>query len=76
MKDTSEFERKELERTALFAEATRIVQAAEAQSRVLTVEEDARVVEIMAHVRSLEEQIGHMRRHHEIDQSQKGTGNQ
>ena len=35
MEDTSEFERKERARTGRVAEATRLVQAAEAQSRVL-----------------------------------------
>jgi hypothetical protein len=76
MEETPELERKERERAASFEEATRIVREAEAQSRVLTVEEDARVLELMAHVQNLEEQIGHMRRHHEVDQSQKGSKNQ
>jgi hypothetical protein len=76
MEDTPELERKERERVALFDEATRIVREAEAQSRVLTVKEDARVLELMAQVRSLDEQIEHMRRHHEAGQSQKRSENQ
>jgi hypothetical protein len=57
-------------------EAARIVREAEAQSRVLTVEEDARVLDLMAHVQNLEEQIGHMKRHREAGQSQKRSENQ
>ena len=68
MEDTSELEAGDRERAALFAEATRIVQAAEAQSRAVTVEEDARVLELMARVRILDEQITHTRRHRAPDQ--------
>jgi hypothetical protein len=63
MEDTGELERKIRERASLFEEATRIVRIAEAQSKALTVEEDARVLALMARVRSLEEQIGRMKRH-------------
>jgi hypothetical protein len=63
MEDTVELERKVRERTSLFEEATRIVRIAEAQSKVLTVEEDARVLALMARVRRLEEQIGRLKRH-------------
>jgi len=63
MDDTPELEQKERERTALFEEATRIVRAAAARSRVLTVEEDAHVLQIMTRVRSLEEQMRHLKRH-------------
>jgi hypothetical protein len=76
MEDTPELERKERERAARYEEAARIVREAEAQSRVLTVEEDARVLDLMTQVQNLEEQIGHMRRHHEAGQSQKGSENQ
>lgn len=61
--DTPEFEQKERERTALFEEATRIVRAAAAQSCVLTLEEDAHVLQIMAGVRSFKEQMRHLKRH-------------
>ena len=43
---------------------------------MLTMEEDARVLELMTHVLSLDGQIGHMRRHHENDQSQKRSEKQ
>jgi hypothetical protein len=76
MEEISEFERKDQERAALFAEATRIVQAAEAQSGSVTAEEDARVLELMARIRILDEQIGHLRRHREPDQQQKRGDNQ
>ncbi|HTB12113.1 MAG TPA: hypothetical protein VK752_11100 [Bryobacteraceae bacterium] len=74
MEDTGELERKIRERASLFEEATRIVRIAEAQSKALTVEEDARVLALMARVRSLEEQIGRLKRHeHNRDPMQKGT---
>jgi hypothetical protein len=77
MPDTSEAERREYERATLFAEATLIVRQAEAESRTLTAEEDARVLELMALVRSLEEQLGHIRRtEHEPDPTQKRSENQ
>jgi hypothetical protein len=76
MEDTFELERKERERTARFAEATQIVQAAEAQSRAVTAEEDERVLELMTRVRTLDAQIGHLRRHPEPDQQQKRRDNQ
>jgi len=63
MDDTVELERKDRERDALFEEATRIVKVAEAQSRVLSAQDDARVLELMAGVRRLDEEIGHLRRH-------------
>jgi len=76
MKETSELERNERERTSLLAEATRIVRAAEAESREVTGDEDARVLELMARVRTLDEQIGHLGRHHESNNQQKRNGNQ
>jgi hypothetical protein len=54
MENTSELERKECERITLLAEATQIVQVAEAQSRAITADEDARVLELMARVQGLE----------------------
>jgi uncharacterized protein Yka (UPF0111/DUF47 family) len=65
MQDTSELERKERESAALFEETTWIVRAAEAQSRAVTADEDAQVLELMAQIRRLEEEIGRLRRHHE-----------
>ena len=63
MEDMVELEQKDRERTALFEEAARIVKGADAQSRVLSAQEDARVLELMASVRRLEEEIGHLKRH-------------
>jgi capsule polysaccharide export protein KpsE/RkpR len=66
----------ERERAALFEEATQIVRATEAQARTLTSEEDTRVLGLMAHVRSLEEQIGQAKRRHKArDQAQKRSDN-
>jgi hypothetical protein len=48
---------KEREGAALAEEAARIVQAAEARSRVLTPTEDARVLQLVTQVRVLEEEI-------------------
>jgi hypothetical protein len=76
MEEISELERKDQERAALFAVATRIVQAAEAQSRSVTAEEDARVLELMARIRILDEQIGHLRRRRKPDRQQKRSDNQ
>lgn len=76
MEDTPKLESKERERTALYKEATRIVREADDLSRVLTLEGDARVLDLMAHVQNLEEQIGHMRCHREAGQSQKESENQ
>ena len=63
MEHTPEFERKERELAARFEEAARIVRTAEAQSSVLTSEESSRVLELMARVRILERQMGHLHRH-------------
>jgi len=68
MQDPSNLNRKERESAALLEEATRIVRTAEGQSRALTAENDARVLELMAQVRSLDEEIGHLRRHSELGQ--------
>jgi TPP-dependent pyruvate/acetoin dehydrogenase alpha subunit len=76
MEKTSERERMERERTALFGEATRTVQAAEAQTRTVTAKEDARVLELMARVRTLEEQIRHLRRQSKHNEPRKGDDNQ
>ena len=76
MEEISERERRERERTALFTEATRIIHAAEARSRAVTAEEDARVLELMARVRILDEQITHTRRHCAPDQQEKRSDNQ
>ena len=62
MEDTLDLERKDRERAALFEEATRIVKAAEAQSRVLSPQDDAHVLQLMASVRRFEEEIGHLKR--------------
>jgi hypothetical protein len=76
MEDMPEIEHKERERAALFEEATQIVRKAEARSTGLSVEEDARVLELMAHVRRLEEEIGHFQRHERNnDPTQKGNEN-
>jgi hypothetical protein len=63
MENTGELVEKESERVAMAEEATRIVQAAEAQSRELTPAEDARVLQLMKQVRVLEEEIGRQKRH-------------
>jgi hypothetical protein len=68
MEETSDLKRKEHERTVLLAKATGILQAAEAQSREVTAEEDARVLELLQGVRTLEEQIEHLKRHREPDE--------
>jgi uncharacterized protein (UPF0335 family) len=62
MEHTLKIERKERERAALFEEATQIVRKAEARSKGLSVEEDASVLQLIARVRSLEEEIGHLKR--------------
>jgi hypothetical protein len=67
MEDTAELERKHRERAALFEEATRIVKVAEAQSRLLSAQDDARVLELMPSLRRLEEEIGHLKRHREAN---------
>ena len=71
MEDTSELAGRERERAALYTEATLIVQAAEAQSRAVTAEEDARVLDLLARVRILDDQITHPRRHRALDQQEK-----
>jgi hypothetical protein len=70
MEDASEIERMERQRAALLAEATQIVQTAEAHSRKVTSEEDEHVLKLMDGVRTLEEQIGHLRRHRQSGQPQ------
>jgi len=64
MKHDAALARKERERAALAEEAMRIVQAAGAQSKVLTPAEDARVLELLARARILEEEIKHEKRHY------------
>ena len=61
--DAADLQEKERQRAAPTAEASRIVQAAKAQSRALTPEEDAHVLRLMKGVRTLEEQIGRGQRH-------------
>jgi hypothetical protein len=73
MEETSALEKKERERAARLAEATGILQAAEAQARAVAPEEDARVLELMECVRTLDEQIGHLKRHHETANLKKGA---
>jgi hypothetical protein len=68
MGETSGLEEKERQRSVLLAEAAGIVQAAQDQSRAVALEEDARVLELMERVRTLEEQIRHLKRHRETDQ--------
>ena len=63
----AEVERVECEREALLQEAGRIVQAAGKEGRIVGGEEDARVLALMARVRSLEEQLGPLRRYHRED---------
>lgn len=67
MDHNAEVERVEREREALLQEAGRIVQAAGKEGRIVGGEDDARVLALMARVRSLEEQLGHLRRHHRED---------
>ena len=67
MDHNAEVERVEREREALLQEAGRIVQAAGTEGRIVGGEEDARVLALMARIRSLEEQLGHLRRHHRED---------
>jgi hypothetical protein len=55
MEDTSDLELKEAERMALLEEASRIVQAAEAESRAPNAVEDAAVLGLMTKVMNLEE---------------------
>jgi hypothetical protein len=64
MEDKGEVDRIDRERAELLEEATRIVQAAEKAGRTVNAEEDARVLALMARVRSLEEQLGHFQRRH------------
>jgi hypothetical protein len=64
MKHDATLARKERERAALAEEAMRIVQAAEAHSRVLTPAEDAHVLELLARARILEEEIKRKKRHY------------
>ncbi len=56
-------EQKERERAAMLEEATRLVREAAAQSRALTPNEDARVLDLMTRVQNLEGQIRHWKRH-------------
>jgi hypothetical protein len=53
------------ERTALLDEAAAIVAAASAVGRDLTAAEDAHVLQLMERVRTLDEEVAHLRRHHE-----------
>ena len=62
MENESELKQKGAERAALLQKATRIVQAAEAEERAPSVQEDALVLEIMTKVMKLEEEIGHLKR--------------
>jgi hypothetical protein len=66
MEDTPELETKQRQRAALFEEAARIVRTAEAQSSLLSVQEDARVLELMERVRKLEQEIGRLKRHEQL----------
>lgn len=67
MDGQTEIERIEHERSELLEEAARIVQAAGKEGRIVGAEEDAKVLALMARVRSLEEQLGHLRRHRHED---------
>jgi hypothetical protein len=62
MESETDLQQKEAQVAELLKEASHIVQIADAQSRVLTTEEDASVLEIMAQARHLEEEIGHLKR--------------
>jgi hypothetical protein len=55
------------DRASLLDEAASIVQAAGMAGRTVSTEEDARVLVLMARVRNLEEQLGHLKlRHQEV----------
>jgi len=57
----------ERQRATLLEEAAGIVRAAEVAGRAVSAEEDGRVLALMASVRSLEEQLMHLRRRHHQD---------
>ncbi len=63
MEDVSESERKEAQRAALLDEVSRVAKSARAESGTPTVAEDALVLQAVARVRKLEEEIGHLKRH-------------
>lgn len=67
MDDKMDVEQIERQRAALLEEAAGIVKAAEAAGRVVSAEEDGRVLALMASVRSLEEQLMHLKRRHHQD---------
>lgn len=67
MDGQTEIERIEHERSELLEEAGRIVQAAGKEGRIVGGEEDAKVLALMVQVRSLEEQLGHLRRRRRED---------
>jgi len=57
----------ERQRATLLEEAAGIVRAAEVARRAVSAEEDGRVLALMASVRSLEEQLMHLKRRHHQD---------
>jgi len=63
MEDDSLLRKKEAQAAALRDEASRLVAVASAQGRGLTAEEDARVLDIMSRVRSLEDEIHRLTKH-------------
>ena len=67
MEEKGDIERIERERAVLLEEAAGIVKAAEMAGRAVTAEEDGRVLALMASVRSLEEQLTHLKRRHHQD---------
>jgi hypothetical protein len=63
MENASQLEQKKASRAALLDKAGRLVRAVEAQSRTPTAAEDSMVLQLMARVRELEEEIEHLKRH-------------
>ena len=63
MEDASELERRKEQQAALLEEAARIVKSAEGESRTPDLAEDAVVLQLMARVRKLEEEIEHLKKH-------------
>ncbi len=64
MENPSDLTEMERDLAATMDEASRIVRAAEAESRELSRPEDERVLSLLKQARALEEQIGRSKRHH------------
>ena len=63
MAESSQIDEMLAERDALLNEASGIVAAASADGRDLTAVEDSRVLQLMKRVQTLDEEVGHLRRH-------------